>query len=223
MKARIKQLIERIRPEIYNKWFAYLVLSILSFTISWNIESTTFRIITVLAVSLTYSLYMFHISKSLITGFYAILFWIVSITYVASSVKEANLVFMGVLSTITLILLGSLATSFLDLYNSEKLINIIVNYLIFSFFLISTFGILYTSSPVAFEGNVLKNSFDNATIASSKDYMYFSFTTYYSSGYGNYYPVGNQIILINMAQVVLSYVIHIIILGKVVSRMSNKQ
>lgn len=222
MDDKIKKLIERFLLEIKNKWFVYLIISFMFFTVAWRINvPVTVKIIALLILSMAYTLYTLKVRRSWTNIFNTILIWLSFIIYLATSVKDVNVAIIGLLIMMVMILAGSLITALLDLYNTEKIPNLIISYILLAFMVIVSFGVFYITTGVS-EGNFIKNSFSNTTVTNTYDYLYFSSITYYSSGYGEYYPVGDRMRLITQIEVAFSFVIHIIVLGMVLSRLGNK-
>lgn len=217
-----ENLIEKFLLEITNQWFVYLIISFILFLVAWRINvPVTFKVIALLILSTTYTLYTLKVRRSWTNIFNTVLTWLSFIIYLAASVKDANVALIGIVVMIILIIGESLITALLGLYNSEKIPTLIVAYLMLAFMVILSFSVFYITTSVS-EGNSIKNSFSNTTITNTYDYLYFSSTTYYSSGYGEYYPVGDRMRSITQIEVAFSFVIHIIVLGMVISRLGNK-
>lgn len=219
-----KTIIERIPEDLKNKYFKFLLISTLLFLIMWYFTTSEIvRIITLVVVVFAYTLHTFKMSsKSEVNAYYLILIWLSFFIYIASLFHNVSLVLNGLWFMIVFVFLASLISSFVAVYNSKTVPVLIITYMIFTCILLSMFGVLYLVVDV-FDGNDIKNSFNSTYSMDLLDYVYFSSTMYFSSNYGGFYPVGNLMRLITQFQVAWSFIIHIILLGRVMTRLENKK
>lgn len=121
---------------------------------------------------------------------------------------------------IVVILIASLVMNFIGLFKVRTLIGIIISYAVISFMLVVLSGYLYTIAS-AYPGNGIVWT-GSGTTFTSWDYIYFSSSVYYSNALGDIFPLGASKIIMQFESVI-SFIVHIIVLGYVVSGLDKKK
>jgi hypothetical protein len=99
----------------------------------------------------------------------------------------------------------------------DKLLFVISTYLFMAFMTIVLFGFIFSFTS-AFEGNKIINPSSNEPAKVAWEYVYFSSGTFYSASFGDYVPIGIVNKVISQIELALSAIIHIIILGEILSK-----
>lgn len=220
----MKSFKECIPREWQNKYFLIFLTSMLIFAAVWFIGSLP-KLVNILASFLFLGSYLFFnikvITKEdsvLIKFLYWTLFIIIlllTIAYIAATLKEITIATFTLLITFGTIALSSLFIGINNLLKSEGIFSIISSYLVLAFVAIVVFGSIFTVIG-EFEGNELMWG-NGSEVEYNWDYMYFSSSVFYSCTFGDIFPLGYSRLLVSL-ELAFSFVIHIIILGLIISQ-----
>jgi len=142
-------------------------------------------------------------------------------TYVAASVGEIIIAQGLLIFAFAVIVLANLIVHTIPLIKSKKLntFDIISRYLLISFLLIVFFGLVYAILN-GFPGQGLIYEDSATAIENTGDILYFSSSIFYSNAIGDIIPQGYSKLL-SQIETALSHVLHIILLGILIAKLSN--
>lgn len=230
MLTKIKNYIP---PEISNWWFAVSFITIFLgiIVLKFNLSSTL-NIIFLFLIAISLILYKMNVKFSHILHY--ISFWfaftmisLVSIAYIAALTKEFSITVITLISSSLLMVIFPLSLHLRNLWkmkNTGK--NTIVSvaiisltYAIIALLLIVLFSPLYNLSGIFQGSGVIKMS-DHSKLVNKFDFFYFSSLVFYSTIFGDFDATGYSRILV-IVELLISFVIHIIVLGVVISSFSS--
>lgn len=145
-------------------------------------------------------------------GYFGVLF-LLAIIYISIISQELQISIILLLILIMTILLGTIIIQFTNLNKSRGKVWLIINYLFFAFILIIFFGIIYTIT-IGFGQDILTQ--ENNKIQDMTELIFFSVSVFYSNVIG-YYPTGFSKWIMQI-ETITSYILHIIILGYLISK-----
>jgi len=227
----IKRLFKNFKEEAFNLWFGFLLLSIVFyFFIDIFTSSRFLKIIALILFFITLLMYNIKITFKRKLNFldkslhFLILFIVLSTTlfYLAVSLSEMNIA--GIIAFIAnvVILIGGLFSLLSSLLDSKNIWILIPRYFLFSFVFILSFAFIFNLTDI-FEGNDIRSDKTDLMMKGKLDYFYFSSAAYFSSSYGEFYPIGIIMRMLTQIEVALSYIFHIIILGLVIQKIVKKK
>jgi len=220
----MKYFKEYIPGEWQNKYFLIFLTSMLIFATVWSIGSLPklVKILTSLLFLLSYVIYNIKVitkEDSILIKFLNwtlfIIILLLTIAYIAATFKEITIATFTLLITFGTIVLSSLFMGINNLWKSRGIFSIISSYLVLAFVAIVLFGSIFTVIG-EFEGNELMWG-NESKVEDAWDYMYFSSSVFYSSTFGDIFPLGYSRLLVSL-EFAFSFVIHIIILGLIISQ-----
>jgi len=232
-KRNIKlEIFDSLKQFFWNKPFLLLIISIITFNLfgktDYNLLSSIFFIIS----DIIYGKYIiWKIDRpSLVYHIFAIIlmiiFTLISFFKMIHDYEKMSFVFvLGVLLIFLFFVILSFTFFWFNKPSNKhkclKWIWLVSSYLYFSFCLIIFFAFLY--AIFNYTGNYLAVINDNINISSPWDYVYYSLGTYYSSSYGEIYPISAPLRLISSLEIIVGSVVHIILLGILISTYLNSK
>ena len=152
--------------------------------------------------------------KNLLGWLYIIIYVFYLIIYLSSEFKEVYILIITILIFFILIIISSIVLHYYNLINSNKSTPlIIINYILLSFTIIILFWLFF----------ILINSFNYGSLLNSnlektnnwKDFMSLSISNFYNINFGEIPTL--WIKRISYIQIIISYIVHIILLGRVLN------
>lgn len=141
-----------------------------------------------------------------------ILFWLIYFFYYTGKIV---VVAITAFFTVLVIMIFVGYFSYILLRSSKHWLKIAVGYIGLAFSIIAIFSVIYVIIDPLKTGNVLKR-FDGDELG-RYDPLYFSSVTFYTLGYGDVYPKGDIIKLASQIEVMIGSIIHVIIIGWVIT------
>jgi len=230
MKFDIKKFIpEQIKKRLF--WI-YIIVVVISIIILKTNLTPPFKIISLVLLIV----FQFKYNKDIKYGgaidtINGILFWyliLVSLAYLFSSFKDYNMAAIMLLIMITGILIASTFSYVIYLWKIKdskikkpitKVVVIIILYLALAINIIITFTFFYNVA-IPFEGNEIIDTQSNANVTDLESLSFYSGTVFYSSTFGNMLPNGISR-WITLFECFISYIVHIILLGIIISSFFN--
>lgn len=214
-----------------NRYSIFLYISIISVVLAWFIfeSAPTIRIISLLlflGAIISFNLKNNKIKEMSIFSIFSNWFLIgvlsiLSLIYIAISVGDIEIATGLMITSVILMLVSLLVIYSFGLFKTENLLVIILAYLAISFLLIVLFGLGFTTIEGFNKGHLILTA-SNSSLKSSWDYVYFSSSAFYSNSLGEIVPVGLSKTLMQIESAI-SYLYHTIIIGFVISAISNKK
>ncbi|MCX6749391.1 MAG: hypothetical protein NTW17_01440 [Candidatus Pacearchaeota archaeon] len=135
--------------------------------------------------------------------------------------KFSNFTIYSFATFIFIFFLVSAIYSFLILiYSKKSLWSLIPSYVILAFLTIILFGYVF-SIISAYPEQGLINSQNEKMNITAWDYVYFSSNNFYTMSYGDAFPFGFWFKLASTLELLVSFIIHIIILGVIITEMGK--
>jgi len=138
-----------------------------------------------------------------------------AVGYMAISVSQITLALGAIISTFLLLFLLPVVLYIIILHSSKNIPTIILSYLVLSALTILMFAFIFSLS-VNFSGNEILWSNSNTKVDSIGNQIYFSSLVFYSNVFGDIVPYGISKIIV-VSELAWSFVLHLIILGEVIS------
>jgi hypothetical protein len=210
---------KEIKEVFKNKyiWVHLIALLFLFITWFWTDFPKTIRILSFFLVVV--SQFSYNVKVKIIDDFYFrflqwvcfVLVLLFAILYLASSVGDIKIAMFFYFITPFVLLIGFFIPNVYALRKSRNVLEVIIYYIIVVFIGIIIFGYGFIILS-AFGGNELENTWD---------YLYFSSQIFYSNNFGDIVPIGLSRLLA-VIEIVFSAIIHIIVLGTIINRISGK-
>lgn len=140
--------------------------------------------------------------------------------YLAVSVNEPDIAAIILISTLGLIFLSALISNLFYFWNSKSVPRLLITYTALAVTTIVFFGYTYATIS-ANEGSYLLDNTIKEPIKDINDYMYFSATVFFGTIFGDIIPV-NYMRYGSIVEIFLSTLIHVILIGIIVSKFFNK-
>ncbi|MFA6462028.1 MAG: hypothetical protein WCV90_07225 [Candidatus Woesearchaeota archaeon] len=213
-------------PKIWNWWFlSYLVLVII-FGLLFRWQYSNWLNFTCLGMLILIQFVFnikiqYELKFKIINWFSFFLLILVSIAYTLTKLNNVGLALFTLLVAVFITFLVALIVHVLNLWKSKgdrnkRVITTITYYLALAFTGIILFGYIFALIGINHPENSLKFTGVNNTL-NGQDYIYFSAVTFYSGALGDIIPLGYSKMVMVM-ELAFSYIIHIIILGIVISK-----
>ncbi len=216
--------------DLKNKYFLFFIFAAFLLLITWFLIDSpkTIRVLTIFLFVLSQFLYNIKIISRdeyyfnrFVNWIYLILFFLFAITYLLLSVKEIEIALFAFLSVPFILFIGLSILSLFSLWESKNILKIIILYIFLVFSVIILFGYSFAFINVFGGGNEIKWASENKVVEDIWDSIYFSAQIFYSRNSGEIVPLGLSRLLI-VIELVFSAIIHIIVLGSIVSRLREK-
>jgi hypothetical protein len=210
-----------------NKWFLFYLGSVFFFLICWYfVGIKTLNIISIFAIVLFQFFYNIKVGykdffSKLINWSIFFITFLFSIFYIAVTVNEPNVAFSMVIFALVIFFILPSIIHFRNVWKSESFYEIIIWYPLLSFSLILLFGFIFLISGI-FSGNEIKWAINNSKLDNLWDFVWFSGSVFYSNTFGDIIPFGYSR-AIALLEVAVSFFLHVIILGYIISRFSNQR
>jgi len=224
MEERIKK---EIIKELKNIWFwGYVIIMIvlaglLQFSLKNNFPKT-FMVLILILFPINQFVYNIKVKienkfqNRLRWGYFSILS-LLAVIYLSTVLGEIQISAILIVFLMGGILCAIATIQLTNLLKSRGKILLIIHYLFFAFILILLFGFIYTVTN-ALGQNILNQ--ENEKIQGTGEIIYFSLSVFYSNVI-EYYPVGFSKWIMQI-EMIISYIIHIIILGYLISEIKKK-
>jgi len=210
---------KEIKEVFKNKYFWIHLIALSFLSITWFLTGSpkTVKILSIFLVVVSQLSY--NVKVKIIDDFYfrflqwlyLVLILLFAILYLASSVGDIKIA-MGFYFIMPFVLLiGFFIPNVYALRKSRNVHEVISYYIIVVLIGIIIFGYGFIILS-AFGGNKLENPWD---------YLYFSAQIFYSDNFGDIVPIGLSRLLA-VIEIVFSAIIHIIVLGTIINRISGK-
>lgn len=221
MTSSLDKITNQISEELHKWWICLYFIVLLLLMVVWFFDlSRTLKICSLFAIAVAQLLY--NINTKFEDFFQRYLSWssfllltLYAIILTALYVNEVSIAILTLLVIFGAFILGIVLTSGKSLWKSRKIHEIIIAYLALAGSLIVLFGFGF-SIATDLVGNELKWISVNSNVTDAWDFIYFSALVFYTNTFGDILPYGFSKILV-ILELVISFVIHIIILGKVVN------
>lgn len=215
--------------EIWNKASGLYLLSLISCGLVLEfVPSKVFKILALFFAFITQGVYSWftrpkdgnigigEVQKGMLLG---ILFMLL-VTYIAVSTYEIKIAIISVIILVVLMMALPIISNMHNLINSKNLFGLAINYLFFSIGIIILFSLFFAITNGLPESGIVYNSATpvNKTI----DFIYYSAQVYHSTTFGDITPLGYSR-LISFIELLISFIVHIIIIGYVINRIVNSK
>lgn len=150
-----------------------------------------------------------------------LIFFGLYISFVFFKINIVSILFL-IIAIGFIFLLTALYSLFFLKITKRNIYALVANYLYLVFVTVILFGYVFAFFS-AFNGQGIVDYKTDSKITELWNYIYFSSTTFYSTTFGDLIPSGWMIKLISQIEVVVSAVIHVIILGDLLSRRLDSQ
>ena len=223
-----EQIIDELKTEIKNKYFLFYIVAAVLLLITWFFKGTpvTFKVLSIFLFVVSQFVYNIKI-KTPDDIFYRflkrmlfVLSLLFAITYLASSVEEIEIALITLLIIPFAVLIGLFIPMVFSLWEGKSIWDVIISYISLVFIVIVLFGFTFTILS-AFEGNEVKWASGDTAVRDFWDFIYFSAQIFYSNNFGDIVPLGLSRLLA-VVELVLSAIFHIIVLGMIITRLSEK-
>jgi len=202
-----------------NKYFWFHLIALLFLFITWFCTGfpKTIKILSIFLVVVSQLSY--NVKVKIIDDFYFrflqwlyfVLILLFAILYLASSVGDIKIAMVFYFIMPFVLLIGFFIPNVYALRKSRNVHEVISYYIIVVLIGIIIFGYGFIILS-ALGGNKLENPWD---------YLYFSAQIFYSNNFGDIVPIGLSRLLA-VIEIVFSAIIHIIVLGTIINRISGK-
>ncbi len=215
-----KEISELSRKDIFL--IGVLILS-LSFLLS-PLEIKTLKVIAIFATLISYYFLIRKNFKSrdnflkVFNIFVLMTLIFAAFSYTAASVKEMNVAAVSIFIWFMIMFLFSIILYVLILHKSKNIPIIIITYIAISVLTIAMFAFLFSVSK-SFDGGVVWS--DSKEMVDDNNNFYFSALVFYSNVFGDIIPLGISKIIV-FVELIWSFVLHIIIIGEVISQLKRK-
>lgn len=215
-----------------QKYLLGLIISGVIFAVAWYMEGILFRLFALLLVLCAQIIYASKTDDEKGDIFGPVLKWahpaftvMAILIYVSALLNEIDRMVILLVSTIGTIFLGLVWWKYTQLMKEKNLFGVCVTYLLLSFSAVALFSYGYAILG-AFPGNELIHSNSiNGTIVDdidAWDYMFASATIYYTSPFSGLFPTGWSKLVV-VTQLAFTFVLHVIVLGYIISRLKKKK
>lgn len=221
-------MIDKLKNEIRNKYVLFYIVAAVSLLLTWSLRDSpvTIKILTIFLFVVSQYFYNTKImtDDDLFFRFakwtYFILVLLVAITYLAFSVQEIEIAVITFLIIPFAVLIGFFISMFSSLWEGKSIRVVIISYIILVFIVIVLFGYFFIFLSVS-EGNGIRWASGNTAVEDFWDFIYFSAQIFYSNNFGDIVPLGLSRLLA-VVELAFSAIIHIIVLGTIITRLSEK-
>lgn len=217
-KTRWKKVKEDFKTQKFWVYFLGMIISLGLFLIPVK----TFKIIGLGGFFLTQLFYLIKEkskSSKVLVGIYALIFLFYLIIYISMSVGETNITAIVILAFFFSVLLASSISYYSSLRKSKKLLPLILTYLGLAMSIIILFGGLFILVGGAEEDQITNSEGEKLT--DTWDYIAYSASNFYSNNFGEI-PSGKSRLISNF-ELAISFIIHIIILGEVITNLKQNE
>ncbi len=223
----LQKAFKELKERYFNLVSLFFLLGFVLFYALFNIfpSSTTYKIVSIWFVFGTYLAFCIynhwrysdwkdHIFTDV---FYLIIIFTLALGFTAISVNDVAIGVQSVFLLIFVIYGGFViisTTSFFRASRGNDIPTLIMFYTVFVASIILLFTTFYALLPT--ESSKLTFTSNSTRVTEFNDILYFSASNFYSSTYGDIIPLGDKMKLISLIQVLISFIVHVIVISRVV-------
>ena len=220
-------MLNELKRLIKSPYFWLYIGAAAVFFVAWYcFNSSTFKIISIILVLICQCLLNTKVltntdtTNTFFKWTYFFVLLLFAVAYLAASLQEADIATATFIFAPYVLTLGLLIPVLLGLWESKNTHTLIISYVILAVLVITVFAYSFAVLSL-FEGNEVEWVSVQKVVTDPWALLYFSTEVFYSNCFGDIVTLGFARLLASI-ELVTSAIIHIIIVGMVISRINTK-